>query len=213
MLKKILLVCFIACAPLLAEEKVLAFAGSTREDSYNKKLVKEAAEIAKQMGATVTLIDLKDYPMPLYEGDLEAKQGMPSNAKRFRDLLISNNAIIIASPEYNGSISGLLKNAIDWATRTERAKPSRDAFKGKRFAIMSASPGGNGGANGLIHLRDILKGLGGEVVETQVSISKAHSAFNDKGHLENPALQQKLQMEIEQLLQAKVVSAEMKKSV
>ncbi len=179
-MKKILLACLVLSAPLMAQEKVLAFAGSTRADSYNKKLVQEAAKIAQQMGADVTLIDLKDYPMPFYDADLE-KKGMPAGAKQFRDLMIQSDSVIISSPEYNHSIPGILKNALDWASRSEEGKSSKEAFKGKKFAIMSASPGKNGGARGLVHLREIIEDCGGVVLAEQVSVSNAEAAFSSSG--------------------------------
>lgn len=185
---------------LAAETKVLALAGSTRADSYNKKLVKEAAEIAKQMGAQVTVVDLKDYPIPFYDGDLEKAQGLPANAKRLRDLMIASDAVIISSPEYNHSISGVLKNALDWAARSEDGRGSRDAYKGKKFALMSASPGRGGGAHGLVHLREIIEDVGGEVIAKQVSIPAAHTAFNAKGQIENPEIKQELVQEMKELL-------------
>jgi chromate reductase, NAD(P)H dehydrogenase (quinone) len=201
MKKWIILACVALTGSLSAETQVLAFAGSTREGSQNKMLVKEAADIARQMGAKVTLIDLRDYAMPIYSSDLETSQGMPENAKKLRQLMINSNAIIIASPEYNGSIPGLLKNAIDWASRNENKGSSRDAFKGKKFAIMSASPGKSGGKNGLNHLRDILTAIGGEVISKQVSVPESFNAFNGQGMLQNDSLQNELKEEIKQLLQ------------
>jgi NAD(P)H-dependent FMN reductase len=178
---------------LSAEEmKVLAFAGSTRQDSYNKKLVNEAAEIARSMGATVTVIDLKDYPMPFYDGDVEAEEGMPENAKKFRNLMLSHDRVIISTPEYNGSIPAILKNALDWASRTEDAKRSKDAFKGKFFALMSTSPSKRGGADGVMHLRFIVEDLGGKVVAEPVSIGNAASYFQDPGRTSNEALKEEI---------------------
>ncbi len=161
--------------PLLAQMNILVFAGSTREGSYNKKLSKEAAEIARRLGANVTWIDLKDYPMPFYDADVEAK-GMPKNAKKLRDLMVANDMIVIASPEYNASIPAVLKNAIDWASRSD-GNASRSAFKGKKFALLSASPGKGGGARGLVHLKAIIEDVGGVVVSEQVSVPSAHAAF------------------------------------
>lgn len=204
MMKKTLYAALAFVAPLSAETKVLAFAGSLRADSYNKKLVQQAAEMARQMGATVTIIDLKDYPMPFYDADLESKKGMPANAKRFRDLMIANDAVIIASPEYNASISAVLKNALDWASRSEDGKSSRDAFKGKKFAIMSAAAGKRGGARGLVHLRAVIEDVGGEVISKQVTVPQAYQAFNAKGELDSAPLKQELQDEVGQLLQSKV---------
>jgi chromate reductase len=201
MLKKALLFVFLVMVmPLVADIQVLAFAGSTRKDSFNKKLVQQAAEIARQKGAKVTVIDLIDYPMPLYDADLEAKQGLPTFAKKLRDLMIKNDAIMIASPEYNASISAVLKNALDWISRGETAEYSPDAYKGKKFAIMSASPGKMGGARGLVHLRSILEANGAEVIKSQVSVPDAFKAFDAKGNLVSADLTKKLQDEVQQLL-------------
>jgi len=164
--------------PLLAQMNVLVFAGSTRKDSYNKQLSLEAADIAKRLGANVTWVDLKDFPMPFYDADLEAK-GMPKNAKKFRDLMVANDMIVIASPEYNASIPAVLKNTLDWASRSD-GKASRSAFKGKKFALLSASPGQGGGARALVHLRSIIQDVGGEVISEQVSLPSAYNAFTEE---------------------------------
>lgn len=200
MLKWLTLLALICTGPLVAENKILAFAGSTREDSCNKKLLNETAKIAKQMKATIHFIDLKDYPIPFYDGDLESQQGMPANAKKLRKLMIDSQAIIIASPEYNGSISAVLKNLIDWASRNEEGAPSRDAFAGKKFAIMSCSPGPGGGARGLVHLRTIIENIGGKVVAKQVTIPNSNNAFNSKGEIESTEIKKEIQEELQQLI-------------
>ncbi len=185
---------------LFGETKVIAFAGSTREHSFNKSLVQEAARIAEEMGATVTVIDLKDYSMPFYNSDLEKRGGMPLNAKRLRDLMIQSDAVIIASPEYNASMTAILKNAIDWTTRGEDGKGSHDAYTRKKFAIMSASPGRRGGVRSLAHLRQVIEDAGGTVLAKQVSIPQAHTIFNDQGMLESDAIKNELKEEIRELL-------------
>lgn len=200
MWKWIMILCVVTTAALSAEIKVLAFAGSTREDSVNKKLVSEAANLARQMGANVTLIDLKDYPLPFYNADLETKEGMPLKARQFRQLMIQCDVILIASPEYNGSLSATLKNAIDWASRSEDGGGSREAFQGKKFAIMSASPGASGGTRGLAHLRAILENIGGTVIAQQVVVPDAYNAFDEQGHLKNGNVRKELQ----QLVQAAI---------
>ncbi len=200
MLKWMMILCVALSATLSAEIKVLAFAGSTREESVNKKLVFEAASIAAQLGATVTVIDLKDYPIPLYDGDIEAKEGMPNTAVQLRRLMIESDVILIASPEFNGSLSALLKNAIEWASRSENAGPSREAFKGKKFAIMSASPGSSGGAKGLVHLRAIIENVGGKVVPQQVAVPNAYNAFDENGNLK----EEKIKIELQELVQTAI---------
>ena len=200
MKKYLLLGALTLLSHLAAETKILVFAGSTREESYNKKLALYAAKIARTNGASVTVINLKEYPLPLYDGDSEKNEGMPNNAKKIRQLMIDSNAIIIASPEYNGSVSAVLKNVLDWASRSEDGKPSRDAFKGKKFAIMSTSPGTGGGARGLVHLRFIIDAIGGTVVEDQVIVPNGNDAFDEKGELKNPTIKEQLQKEIKELL-------------
>ena len=185
-------------APLSGEIQVLAFAGSLRGDSFNKKLIAEAASMARQMQANVTLIDLKDYPIPFYDEDIEKREGMPQKANQLRQMMVKSDVILIASPEYNGSLSGVLKNTIDWASRSEEGSPSRDAFKGKKFAIMSASPGGGGGSRGLVHLRSILENIGGTVIPEQVIVPNAYSAFDSNGRLKD----EKIKKELKDLVQA-----------
>ncbi|HEY9798334.1 MAG TPA: NAD(P)H-dependent oxidoreductase [Leptolyngbyaceae cyanobacterium] len=170
--------------------KILAFAGSTREASYNKKLVKIAAEGAKAAGAEVTYIDLRDLPMPIYDEDLEAKEGIPENARKFKELLKAHQGLLIAAPEYNSSITAVLKNAIDWASRPESGEPMLAAFTGKVAAIMSASPGGLGGLRGLIHVRSILSSINVLVLPEQKAISSAFQAFDEEGKLKEPKQQE-----------------------
>ena len=187
---------------LFGQTKVLVLAGSTRTDSYNKKLAREAALIAQKMGAKVTVIDLQDYPMPFYDADVEASVGMPEHAKRFRNAMIDSDAILIASPEYNQSMSAVLKNALDWASRGEDGSSSKEAFQGKTFGIMSASPGKKGGARGLLHLQAVIEDVRGKVIAKQVSIPRAYQEFDEAGALVNPAFKQELQEEIKTVLQS-----------
>ncbi|MBE9178065.1 NAD(P)H-dependent oxidoreductase [Oculatella sp. LEGE 06141] len=167
--------------------KILAFAGSLRTDSYNKKLVKIAADGARAAGAEVTYVDFRDLPMPLYDEDLEAKEGIPPNAREFKNLMLSHQGLLIASPEYNSSLSAVLKNAIDWASRSDPGEPMLAAFTDKIAAIMSASPGGLGGLRGLIYLRSLLGNIRVMVVPDQVAISNAHEAFHENGSLRDAA--------------------------
>lgn len=171
--------------PSLAKPKILAFAGSTRVDSFNKKLVKIAAAGAMESGADVTVIDLRDFAMPLYDGDLEQKEGLPSNARKLKDLMLSHQGFLIASPEYNSSISGVLKNMIDWVSRPSEGEEPLACFKGKVAGIMSASPGGLGGLRGLVHVRAILENIYVLVIPDQLAISKAHEVFNSDGTLKD----------------------------
>jgi NAD(P)H-dependent FMN reductase len=140
--------------------RILAFAGSTRRESFNKKVVSIAVKGARDAGAEVTLIDLKDFSLPLFDQDLEAEQGMPENGKKLKKLFIDHDGLLIASPEYNSSITGVLKNAIDWVSRPAPGEPSLVAFRGKVATLMSASPGALGGLRALVHVRSILGNLG-----------------------------------------------------
>jgi NAD(P)H-dependent FMN reductase len=173
--------------------KILAFAGSTRIDSYNKKLVKIAASGAQAAGAEVTYIDLRDLPLPLYDEDLEAQEGLPANARTFKDLMISHQGLLIASPEYNSSLTAVLKNAIDWASRPAPNEAPLAAFAGKVATIMSASPGALGGLRGLVHLRSILGNIKVLVLPDQVAVPKAYEAFNVDGTLKDPKQQQSIE--------------------
>jgi NAD(P)H-dependent FMN reductase len=166
--------------------KLLAFAGSTRAESYNKRLVRIAVEGAREAGAEVTLIDLRDFPLPLFDEDLEAAQGLPESARKLKGLMREHDGFLIASPEYNSSLTAVLKNAIDWASRTESDdEPALLAFRDKTAAIMSASPGALGGLRGLVHLRSILGNIGVLVLPDQVSVPAAHGAFTDDGALQD----------------------------
>ncbi|MDE1845298.1 MAG: NAD(P)H-dependent oxidoreductase [Thaumarchaeota archaeon] len=169
----------------MTNPKILAFAGSTRTDSFNKKLVKIAATGAMEGGADVTMIDLRDFAMPLYDGDLEQQQGLPSNARKLKDLMLSHHGFLISAPEYNSSISGVLKNTIDWASRQSDGEAPLACFNGKVAGIMSASPGGLGGLRGLVHVRAILENINVLVIPDQLAISKAHEAFNADGTLKD----------------------------
>ncbi|MFT4553038.1 MAG: chromate reductase [Chlamydiales bacterium] len=161
--------------------KLLAFSGSARKASFNKKILKTAVQGAKDAGAEVTIVDLADFPMPLYNGDLEATEGLPENAKKFKKLMIESDGFLIAAPEYNSSITPLLKNAIDWVSRPEDGEASLIAFKGKVAALMSASPGGFGGLRGLVHVRAILGNIHVLVIPDQVAVPVVHEALNEDG--------------------------------
>lgn len=168
----------------MSTPKILAFAGSTRSASYNKQLVRFAAEAARAAGAEVTLVDLRDYPLPLFDGDLEEQQGLPENAKKLKAIFLAHDALLIASPEYNSSITAVLKNTLDWVSRGETDdEPALAAYRGKTAALISASPGALGGLRGLVHLRAILGNIGVIVLPDQVAVSKAYEAFDDKGAL------------------------------
>ena len=173
--------------------RILAFAGSTRKESFNKKLVHIAAAGAREAGADVTEIDLRDRRLPVFDEDDESEHGKPDNAKALKQLMIDHDAFLIASPEYNSSITGALKNCIDWASRPDDGEAAPlVAFRGKAVTLMSASPGALGGLRGLVHLRSILGNLGCIVLPDQVAVPKAHDAFNSDGTLADPRQHQRI---------------------
>src|SRR5437870_4161763 len=169
----------------MAAPRILAFAGSLRTESFNKKLVRVAADAVRSAGGEVTLIDLRDYPLPIYDGDLEAASGIPENGKKLKQMFIQTHGFLISSPEYNSSITGVLKNTIDWVSRPAPGEPSLVGFTGKTASLVSASPGALGGLRGLVHLRSILGNIGVIVLPEQLAVSKANDAFNPDGSLKD----------------------------
>ena len=166
--------------------KLLFFAGSARKESMNKKLAKLAADMAQEAGAQVTHIDLKDFEMPLYDGDVEAQNGIPENAKKLKQLFVEHDGFFIASPEYNSSMPPLLKNTLDWISRPhEENEAPLIAFHGKIAALGAVSPGGLGGLRGLVSLRMMLGNIGVTVVPSQVAVGSGFQAFDENEHLKD----------------------------
>ena len=158
--------------------RVLAVAGSLRSGSFNRKLVAVGAEALRRLGVAVDLLDLREVAMPCYDGDLEEQTGLPEGAKAFKQRLAQAQGLLISTPEYNNSLPGTFKNAIDWASRGDE-----DVFTGKVAALMAASPGGVGGMRALPHLRQVLTALDVWLVPAQVTVSRAHEAFAADGSL------------------------------
>lgn len=173
----------------MSRPKILAFAGSTRRESYNKQLVTIAAKAAEAAGAEVTQVDLSDFPMPIFDQDYEAEEGPPENAKRLKQMFIEHDGLLIASPEYNSSVTAVLKNTIDWISRPAPDEPPLVAFTGKVATLMSASPGGLGGLRGLVHLRAILGNIGVIVLPNQMAVARAFEAFDEQGQLKDERTQ------------------------
>lgn len=163
--------------------KILAWAGSARSDSFNKKLVRVALRGAEEAGADVTWLDLRDYPLPLYDGDSESANGRPDNAGKLRALFEENDGFLLASPEFNGLLSPIVKNTLDWVSRSAEARPDLSPFQGKVSAIMAASPGPLGGIRGLRSVRELLTNLGVMVLPTQITLGGAFKAFDSAGEL------------------------------
>lgn len=175
----------------MPKPKILAFAGSTRQESYNQRLIAVAAQGAEEAGAQVTLINLANYPMPIFNQDLEGAEGMPGAARAFKKLLVGHDAMMIASPEYNSAISPLLKNCLDWASRAEsKDEKPLSAYRGKWGSIMAASPGRLGGLRGLASLRTLLGNLGVTLLPDQMAIPRAFQAFAEDGSLVEKKQQQ-----------------------
>ena len=172
----------------MAAPKILAFAGSLREASFNKKLVKIAARGAREAGGDVTEFDLRDLPMPLYDADLQAKEGFPPNAKKFKELVASHTGLLIASPEYNFGMTGVLKNALDWASRGDGKELAYTATRGRYAAVMSTAIGIYGGVRGLIQLRAVLTGLKITTLPDQVAVTSAKDSFDADGSLKSPEI-------------------------
>lgn len=187
-----------------SDVRLLFFAGSQRRASFNKRVARLGADIAEANGIPATFADLGDYPMPLYDGDLEAAQGPPENARKFKHLLGLHNGVFIASPEYNSSIPPLLKNALDWVSRVrEGDELPNEVFKTRVFAIGSASTGGMGGLRGLNTVRQVLElGLGALVLPEQFAVPRAADAFEDNGHLKNKDSQETFKNLIQKLARA-----------
>ena len=169
--------------------RILALAGSTRRESFNKKLVKIAAAGARAAGAEVTIVDLRDLALPLFDEDLEAAEGLPPNARKLKDLFLAHQGLLISSPEYNSSITAVLKNAIDWVSRPVPGEAPLGCFVNKVAALMSASPGALGGLRGLVTVRSILSNIKVLVMPDQVAVPKAHEAFNADGTLKDAGQQ------------------------
>jgi chromate reductase len=165
--------------------KILAFAGSARSASWNKMLVKILAEGAREAGGDVTLIDLRDFPIPLYDGDDEAENGVPTKVRELRALISACDGLLLASPEYNGSVTPLLKNALDWCSRPVDGEDGLAPYRGKTVALASASLSPFGGIRSVSHLRGIFNKMGALVLADEVLVPAAHQAFGPDGNLTN----------------------------
>jgi NAD(P)H-dependent FMN reductase len=170
--------------------RILAFAGSLRRESFNKKLAAVAVTGARKAGAEVTLINLTEFPLPVFDEDLETERGMPEPGARLKKLFMEHDGLLIAAPEYNSSITAVLKNTIDWVSRQGPGEPAPAmAFRGKAAVLMSASPGPLGGLRGLVHCRSILENIGVIVLPDQVAVGRAYQAFQPDGSLADPKQQ------------------------
>lgn len=177
----------------MSTAKILAFAGSLRRESYNKKLVHIAVSGARAAGAEVTEIDLRDYPLPIFDEDLEAASGLPENGRKLKELFNSHNGLLIGCPEYNSGITAVLKNTIDWVSRPVTGEPALRSFDGKIAALVAASPGALGGLRGLPLVRLILGNIKVTVLPDQIAIGKAHELMQPDGSLSDAKQQAAVQ--------------------
>jgi chromate reductase len=168
--------------------KILIIPGSLRTGSLNAKLAAVAASELARSDVEVTRISLGDFPLPIYDGDLESKSGVPKHAVNLKRLIGAHHGILIVTPEYNSSLPPLLKNAIDWVSRVQDTHESQgQVFRGRAFALAAASAGRLGGTRCLAALRLVLSGCGASVIPSQLALSFADVAYDDMDRLKHPA--------------------------
>ena len=167
--------------------KILVIPGSLRTGSLNARLAAAAAHQFVQAGAEVTRISLADFPLPLYDGDLQSKSGVPKNAINLKRMIGAHHGVLIVTPEYNASVPPLVKNTIDWVTRVQDAHETRgQVFRGRAFAIAAASESRLGGMRALAALRLILSACHASVIPNQLALSFAGQAYDDMDRLKLP---------------------------
>ena len=175
---------------------ILAFGGSLRKESFNQRLAVLAAAEARAVGATAETIALRDYPLPVFDEDLEKAHGQPAQAAALKAKLKAAQGWIIAAPEYNSSITAALKNALDWVSRVTPGERPLEVFAGKVVLLLAASPGGLGGLRGLVTVRSILGNIGVIVLPEQLAIAKAHEAFTAEGALQEAKQAEQLRLSL-----------------
>ncbi len=166
---------------MVDKPRILAFASSLRQHSFNKRVLKVAVNGAEKAGAEVTYIDLNDFPMPIYNADDQEKNGFSKQTLRLQELLSRHDGFLIATPSYNGSLPAVLKNVIDWTSRPNEMYQKADIYPGKVAAIMSASPGSLGGVRALAHLRDVLTSVKVHVLPSEVAVPFVGDKFDGNG--------------------------------
>ncbi|QSQ12890.1 NADPH-dependent FMN reductase [Myxococcus landrumensis] len=174
--------------------RILAISGTLRTDGFNRHLLAAGVAKARELGADVDVLDLKLLNLPIYDGDVEA-QGLPASVVELRERVAQAQGFLISSPEYNSSIPGGLKNAIDWASRAPGKR-----FQGKWAAIMGATPGPFGTARMQPHLRQVLSSTGALVLPTQMHVARASEAFSPEGALKDPARQREVDALVAELV-------------
>lgn len=181
--------------------KILVIPGSLRTGSLNAKLAAVAAHALGREGADVTRISLGDFPLPIYDGDLQAKSGVPKHAVNLKRMMSAHHGVLIVTPEYNSSVPALLKNTIDWVSRVQDPHETRgQVFRGRVFAIASASGNRLGGARALAALRLILSACHAQVIPNQLALSFAEDAYDEMEHLKQAADSDALKALVRQLI-------------
>ncbi len=181
--------------------KILVIPGSLRTGSHNVRLAAAAAYEFAQAGVDVTRISLGDFPLPIYDGDLQAKSGVPKNAVNLKRMIGAHHGVLFVTPEYNSSVPPLLKNTIDWITRVQDTQEFRgQVFRERPFAIAAASEGRLGGTRALGALRLILSACHATVIPNQLALSFADQAYDDMDRLKNPADIEALKALVRQLI-------------
>jgi NAD(P)H-dependent FMN reductase len=185
----------------MAAPKILIIPGSLRTGSHNVKLAAQAAYEFAQAGVEVTRLSLTDYPLPIYDGDLQARSGVPKNAVNLKRMMAAHHGILLVTPEYNSSVPPLVKNTIDWISRVQDPHELRgQVFRERPFAIAAASEGRLGGTRALAALRLILSALQATVIPRQLALSFADQAYDDRDRLKNPADSEALKALVRQLI-------------
>jgi len=183
--------------------KILVFAGSIRTGSLNARLAARAVKEFLQAGAEVTWISLDDFPLPIYDGELDAKSGPPDNALKLKRLMMSHQGVFIVTPESNASIPPLLKNALDWISRVrERNEPPLAAYRDRAFALGAASDRSTGGVYALLALRQVLEiGCGAMVIPEQITVPHVRDAFDEMDKLKDERTEALLQQVVHRLIE------------
>jgi NAD(P)H-dependent FMN reductase len=186
----------------MAALKILVIPGSLRSGSHNVKLAAVAAYEFARAGAEVTRISLGDFPLPIYDGDLQARSGVPKNAVNLKRMIASHHGVLLVTPEYNSSVPALVKNTIDWITRVQDENESRGQFfREKPFGIAAASESRLGGSRALSALRLILSACRATVIPNQFALSFADQAYDDMDRLKNPSDMEAMRALVRQLIE------------
>jgi chromate reductase len=186
----------------MSNPRILVFAGSIRTGSFNARLAALAAKELALAGAEVTHISLQDYPLPIYDGDLEANSGAPANAIKLKQMMMAHQGVFLASPEYNASVTPLLKNTLDWISRAREGKETPlAAYKNRVFALGAASGRVHGGVHSLLALRQVLEiGCGALVLPEQIAMGRAAEAYDDMDHLKDERTAEHLRAVVRRLI-------------